>query len=77
MIPTMLFGWVLLVSVSLPSGLQTVAVEYPTRTGCEAAVALIDGGLAPRCVPRNDYYRPRPAREVPATTQSAYPWRNE
>lgn len=76
MIPTMLFGWVLVVTVVLPSGPQTVAVDYPTRTSCEAALPLIDSGVAPRCVPRNDHYKPRAPREVPATQQSAYPWRN-
>lgn len=70
----MLIGWVLVVTLPGVERTEKFARDYYTRTACEAALPDINSDLAPRCVPRNDHYKPRPARDL---TQSAYPWRNE
>lgn len=75
--PLMLLGYVLVVTLPGAERTESFARDYYTRTACEAAAARIDAEVAPRCVPRNDYYRPREPRVPAAATQSAYPWRHE
>lgn len=75
----MAMPWVLVVTLSVTVNGQPVHKEFhkelPTLGFCQREAELLKDVKA-RCLPRNDYLSPRPKRDIPATQQSAYPWRN-